>query len=174
MSNSEGSTSNSRIVHIMTAQDAGKKIQTKNDSEVERRMVDIDDENTTTIESDTIGLVGDESNTSTAFIIPAGKNQDNENNVSENNKLDKDLEEYDIATINANVQKLKDLATKYEESAKKIKEASTYCTAKELSVLGIGLEDRITECANNYLEIATKLREYANSLEANLQNKKKN
>ena len=128
MSNSEGSTSNSKIVHIMTAKDAGKKFQTENDSEVERRMVDIDDENTTTIESDTIGLVGDESSTSTAFKIPAGKNQDNENNVSEENKIDKDLEEYDIATINANVKKLKELATKYEESAKKIKEASTYCT----------------------------------------------
>jgi len=160
---SEGSTNNSRIVHIMTAKDAGKKIQTENDSIEERRISEDETE------------ANDVSN---AHVVQTN-NQDNTTNLetTENEVeqlLNQELEEYDVATINANVQKLNDLATKYEESAKQIIEASTYCTANELSVLGIGLEDRIVECANNYKEIAKKLREYAKSLEAQLQNKKKN
>lgn len=78
----------------------------------------------------------------------------------------------EIQDININIKKLRELADKYEENAKQIIEASTYCTTKDLSVLGIGVEDRITDCAKNYQEMAKKLREYANKLDAHINGKK--
>lgn len=88
-------------------------------------------------------------------------------------EMNSKLKEVDKETLEINIKKLRELADKYEESAKKILEASSYCTTKELSVLGIGVEDRITECAKNYQEMAKKLREYAKKLEAQITAKAK-
>lgn len=88
-------------------------------------------------------------------------------------EMNSKLKEVDEETLDINIKKLRELADKYEESAKKILEASSYCTTKELSVLGIGVEDRITECAKNYQEMAKKLREYAKKLEAQITAKAK-
>ena len=110
------------------------------------------------------------------YVVVNGKNGEAEGYITSliDGELivEDELTNIDQESLDVNIKKLRDIADRYEDNANKIMEASTYCTTKDLSVLGIGVEDRITDCAANYKEMAKKIREYANMLEAQLQGKK--
>ena len=86
----------------------------------------------------------------------------------EKKKEDKITESEDYRTLKTSIQQIRELVEKYEENAREAEEASSYCTAEDLSFAGVGMEDKIIDCSTNYREMAQKLYDYADSLEASL------
>ena len=99
--------------------------------------------------------------------IDEKENIENEVEVKEIEE-EKEKKSEDYNTIKKSVQQIRELAEKYEENAKEAEEAGSYCTTEDLSFAGVGMEDRIENISVNYKDMAQKLNDYADSLEASL------
>ena len=132
-------------------------------------------ENENVIIDGEVSEVTDELNNNVATIEDDLINVNEENNEDE--KLDKEKDEEldrekieEIDTIKNSVKQLRELAERYEESARETEEAGTYCTLDDLSIAGIGMENKINDCSDNFRDMAMKLNAYADELEASLNN----
>ena len=109
--------------------------------------------------------IENESNDEETLIIE-NKEEKELDKVDNNEETVKESEEH--RTIKTSIQQIRELAEKYEENAREAEEASSYCTSEDLSFAGVGMEEKIIDCSMNYREMAQRLYEYADSLEASL------